>query len=91
MVEKHGHGYPWGSNNKPKSIGTATTSSPILARCRPSRPLGSKNKKSSIATVDTIDHLDVSVAHHTLPSSSLGNLFSFLAFAGAQCHEQQYL
>jgi hypothetical protein len=37
------------------------------------------------------DCLDVSVAHPTLPSLLAGNLFSFLAFAGAQCHEQQRL
>jgi hypothetical protein len=40
---------------------------------------------------DPADRLDVSVACPTLPSSSVGNLFAFLAFACAQCREQQCL
>jgi hypothetical protein len=58
---------------------------------RRGRQLGSKNKKPSTATADASDLLDVSFAHPTLPQSSTGNLFSFFAFAGAQCHEQQHL
>jgi hypothetical protein len=41
--------------------------------------------------MDPADHLDVSVAHPILPSSSSDDLFSFFSFAGAQCCEQQRL
>jgi hypothetical protein len=89
VVEKRGRDRPQGSKkNKPKSTGTAAASSSIPPKRRPGRPLGSKNRKSSAATADTVGHLDVSVSHHTLPSLSSGNLFSLFAFIGAQCHEQ---
>jgi hypothetical protein len=40
---------------------------------------------------DLANHLDVSVAHPIMSSSSSGDLFSFFSFAGAQCREQQRL
>jgi hypothetical protein len=86
-VEKHGRGHPRGSKNNPKSTLAAVASSSISAKRRPGRPLGSKNKKSSVATTDPADRLDVSVVHPTLPASSSSDLFSFFSFAGAQCHE----
>jgi hypothetical protein len=42
-------------------------------------------------TADLADHLDVSLAGPSAPSSSSGHLFSFFSFAGAQCREQQRL
>jgi hypothetical protein len=38
-----------------------------------------------------VDRHDVSVARPSSLSSSSGNLFSFLAFAGVQCRDQQRL
>jgi hypothetical protein len=91
MVEKHGRGRPRGSKNKPK-ISAVVASSLILAKRRRGRPLGSKNKpKTSAATVSTSEHLDVSLAQPILPQSSVGSLFTFFAFLGAQCYEQQRL
>jgi hypothetical protein len=90
-VEKRGCGRPHGSNNKPKSSLAVAASSSTPAKHRPGRPLGSKNKKSSLTIADPGDRLDVSAAHPILPSSSSGDLFSFFSFAGAQCHEQQHL
>jgi hypothetical protein len=90
-VEKHGRDRSCGSKNKPKSSIAAAASSLTPTKCCPGRPLGSKNKKSSLTTMDLVDRLDVSVAHPILPSSSSGDLFYFFSFAGAQCHEQQRL
>jgi hypothetical protein len=87
-VEKHGRVCPQGSKNKPKSTLVVAASLSTRAKCRPGRPLGSKNKESSRVMMDPADHLDVSVAHPTLPSSSSGDLFSFLSFAGAHYREQ---
>jgi hypothetical protein len=68
----------------------ASTSTP--ANRRHGRPLGSKNKvKISAAPTITDKHLDVSLAQPVLPQLSAGNLFSFFAFACAQCNEQQRL
>jgi hypothetical protein len=39
--------------------------------------------------VIAVDHLDVSFAQPSMPSSSSGHIFSFFSFAGAQCHEQR--
>jgi hypothetical protein len=92
VVEKRGRGRPRGSKNKPKlSLAMATTSSSTSAKCRPSRPLESKNKKSVIVTTNPTNHLDVSLVRPSAPSSSSGHLFSFFSFTGAQCHEQQRL
>jgi hypothetical protein len=90
-VEKRRRGHPRGSKNKPKSTLVVAALSSTPAKHRPVRPLGSKNKKSSAVMMDHADCLDVSVAHPTLPSSSSGNMFSLLYFAGAQCHEQHCL
>jgi hypothetical protein len=43
-VEKRGRGCQRGSKNKPKSSLATAASSSTLAKHRPSRPLGSKNK-----------------------------------------------
>jgi hypothetical protein len=86
-VEKHGRGHPRGSKNNPKSSLAAVASSSISAKRHPGRPLGSKNKKSSLVTMDPADRLDVSVARPILSSPSPGDLFSFFSFAGAQCRE----
>jgi hypothetical protein len=52
--------------------------------------VGSKNKvKASTTQASINEHLDVSVAHPNSPQPSAGVLFSFFAFAGAQCREQQ--
>jgi hypothetical protein len=90
VVEKRSPGRPRGSKNKPKTSATASAQSTLTKRRR-GRPLGSKNKKTSAAATSTTDHLDVGVAHHVIPQSSTGNLFSFFALVGAQCHEQQRL
>jgi hypothetical protein len=51
-----------------------------------------KNKpKAPFAPADVVEHLDVSLAHPDLPQISSEILFSFFAFTGAQCHEQQRL
>jgi hypothetical protein len=44
VVEKHGHGRPRGSKNKPKASAMDASSSTTLAKHRRGRPLGSKNK-----------------------------------------------
>jgi hypothetical protein len=87
IVEKRGHDRHRGSKNKPKYTLDIAASSSTPAKRRPGLPLGSKNKKPFVATTDPANHLDVSVARPTLPSSSSHNLFSFLAFAGAQCRK----
>jgi hypothetical protein len=81
---------PRGSKNKPKTSAATSLATTLAKRCR-SRPFGSKNKKSSAVMASTADLLDVSLAQPILPHSSAENLFSFFAFAGAQCHEQQRL
>jgi hypothetical protein len=54
--------------------------------------LGSKNKpNTSAATASTAEHMDVSLVQPILPQLSVGSLFSFFTFAGAQCYEQQRL
>jgi hypothetical protein len=91
-VEKSGRGHPRGSKNKTKlSLAVATTSSSTPAKCRPGRPLGSKNKKSAVVTVDLADHIDVCQAGPSVLSSSSHHIFSFFSFAGAQCREHQRL
>jgi hypothetical protein len=92
IVEKRDRDRPCGSKNKPKSSLAGAALSSTLAKHRPGRPIRSKNKKSSIVIADPTDRLDVSFAHpSTSSSSSSGNRFSFFAFAGAQCREQQRL
>jgi hypothetical protein len=91
IVEKRDHGRPRGSKNKTKSSLATAASSSTLAKRRPGHQLGSKNKKSYVATTDPTDRLDVSVVHPTLPASSSGDLLSFFSFAGAQCREQHCL
>jgi hypothetical protein len=91
-MKKRGRGRPRGSKNKPKSsfvVAAASSSTP--AKHHPGRPLGSKDKKSAVVTANPTDHLDVSLAGPSAPSSSSGHLFSFFSFAGAQCREQLHL
>jgi hypothetical protein len=79
------------AKNKPKAS-TAVASSSIPTKRHSGRPLGSKNKpNTSVATASTAKHLDISLAQPILPQSSVGSIFSFYAFAGAQCYEQQRL
>jgi hypothetical protein len=90
VVEKHGRGRPRGSKHKPKASIIDTSST--LAKHRHNRPLGSKNKvKTSAASTSTSEHLDVSLVQPILPQSPPRILFSYFAFAGAQCHEQHHL
>jgi hypothetical protein len=52
----------------------------------------SKNKvKASTTPTNTNEHLDVSLAQPNPLQPFAGVLFSFFAFAGAQCREQQRL
>jgi hypothetical protein len=87
MVEKHGRGRPRGRKNKPKTS-AAIASSSIPTKRRRGCPLGSKNKKTFASVASAAEHLDVSFAQPILPQSFTGSLFSFFAFAGAQCYEQ---
>jgi hypothetical protein len=88
MVEKHGRGRPRGSKNKPKEASMVISSSSAPVKRRPGRPLGSKNKpKASSSLAD--QSLDSATAHHIAPPPPSVNIFSFFAFAGAQCREQQ--
>jgi hypothetical protein len=91
IAEKCDRGRPCGSKNKPKSSLVVVASSSTPAKHRPSRPLGSKDKKSAIMTANSADRLDVSCARPSAPSSSSSDLFSFFYFVGAQCREQQHL
>jgi hypothetical protein len=91
VVEKHGRGHSQGSKNKPKASVVGISSS-TLDQCRRGRPLGSKNKvKTSVTPTNISKHSDVSLAQPNPPQPSTGALFSFFAFAGAQCREQQHL
>jgi hypothetical protein len=82
VVEKRGRGHPRGSKNKPKGASMTISSSSALVKS----PLGSKNKpKPSLANRP----LDTTAARHNTPPPSSGNIFSFFAFVGAQCCEQQ--
>jgi hypothetical protein len=49
--------------------------------------LGSKNKSKS-STSPANKSLDANVARRNTPPPSAGNIFSFFAFADAQCREQ---
>jgi hypothetical protein len=88
VVEKRGRGRPRGSKNKPKEASTAISSSSAPVKWCPGRPLGSKNKPKPSASLAT-KSLDAAAARHNAPPPSSGNIFSFFAFAGAQCREQQ--
>jgi hypothetical protein len=90
VFEKRGRGRPRGSKNKPKTSADASSVS-TPAKRHHDLPLGSKNKKLSAATAGIADLPDVSLAQPVLPQESTKNLFSFFAFAGAQCREQQRL
>jgi hypothetical protein len=90
MVENHGCGRPCGSKNKPKESAMAVSSSSAPVKRCPSRPLGSKNKPKLSASLAT-KPLDAAAICHNAPPPSFGNIFSFFAFARAQCHEQQHV
>jgi hypothetical protein len=66
----------------------AVSSSSAPVKQRPGHPLGSKNKPKPFASLAT-KPLDVAAALHNAPPPSSGNIFSFFAFTGAQCREQQ--
>jgi hypothetical protein len=88
MVKKHGCGCPRRSKNKPKESAMAGSSSSAPVKRCPGRPLGSKNKPKLSASLAT-KPLDVAVVRHNAPLPSSGNIYFFIAFAGAQCREQQ--
>jgi hypothetical protein len=88
VVEKRGCGRPRGSKNKSKVASMVVSSSSAPVKLCPSRPLGSKNKPKPSAYLGN-DPLDANAAHCNTPPPSSGNIFSFFAFAGAQCREQQ--
>jgi hypothetical protein len=88
IVEKRGRGRPRGSKNKPKESVMAGSSSSAPVKRWPGRPLGSKNKPKPSASPDS-KPLKATAARHNTPSPPFGNIFSFFAFAGAQCREQQ--
>jgi hypothetical protein len=90
VMEKHGHGHPRGSKNKPKDVSMVASSSAVPMKRRPGRPLGSKNKPkpSSFVAHQVVDAN--SVPRNASPPP-LVNLFSFFVIAGAQCREQQHV
>jgi hypothetical protein len=91
VVEKRGRGRPRGSKNKPNAYVMDASSLTPAKRCR-GCPLGSKNKvKAATTLTSTGDHLDISLAQPIMTQSSVGNVFSFFAFTGAQCYEQHRL
>jgi hypothetical protein len=85
VVEKHGHYRPRDSKNKPKEASMAVSSSSVPVKRSPSHSLGSKNKPKPSAFLAS-KPLDATAARHNPPPPS-GNIFSFFAFAGAQCYE----
>jgi hypothetical protein len=88
VVEKRGRGHSRGSKNKSKVTSMVVSSSSAPVKRCPGRPLGSKNKPKPSAS-PTNESLDANDARHHTPPPSSGNIFSFFAFAGAQCREQQ--
>jgi hypothetical protein len=88
MVEKRGHDLPCGSKNKSKGVSTTISSSSVRVKRCPGHPLGSENKPKPFASLAN-EPLDATTARRNTPPPSSGNIFSFFAFAGAQCREQQ--
>jgi hypothetical protein len=88
MEEKHGRGRPHGSKNKSKVASMAASSSSAPVKRCPGRLLGSKNKPKPSASLAN-EPLDAKGAHRNTHPPSSENIFSFFAFAGAQCREQQ--
>jgi hypothetical protein len=76
--------------NKVQATTAAASSTAPGKRCR-GRPLGSKNKKPSIATVCTSTTPDLGANHLILPQGSTGKVFFFFAFVDALCREWQRL
>jgi hypothetical protein len=74
--------------NIPATVAEISSSTPI--KRHRGYPLGSKKKVKTSATLTNVsEHLDASLAQQNPPQPSIGALFSFFAFAGAQCQEQQ--
>jgi hypothetical protein len=88
VVEKHGHGRPRGSKNKPKDVSMVASSSSALMKRRSGHPLGSKNKPKPSSSLANRS-VDANAARHNASPPPPVNLFSFFAIAGAQCREQQ--
>jgi hypothetical protein len=86
VVEKRGRGRPHGSKNKYKVASMVVSSSFVPVKQRPGHPLGSKNKPKSSA-YPANESLGANAARRNTPPS-FRNIFSFFAFAGAQCREQ---
>jgi hypothetical protein len=87
VVEKRGRGHPRGSKNKSKAATIDVSSSSAPVKQRHGCPLGSKNKPKSSASPAN-ESLDANAARRNTPPPSAGNIFSFFAFADAQCREQ---
>jgi hypothetical protein len=90
VVEKHGRGRPSGSKNKSRAATMDVSSSSATVKRSPGRPLGSKNKPKYFASPAN-ELLDANAARRNNPPPSAGNIFSFFAFAGAQCREQHHV
>jgi hypothetical protein len=84
LTEKRGHDRPRGSNNKPKDVSLAASSS-ASAKRRPGRTLGSKNKPKVSATTAP----GSSTAPRNPSPPPTAKIYSFFCIAGAQCREQQ--
>jgi hypothetical protein len=80
----HGRGRPRGSKNK-TTTNVAGSSSSVLVKRRPGRPVGSKNKPKVPCTT-----LGPS-ASPGITSPPQPKIYSFFCIAGAQCHEIQRL
>jgi hypothetical protein len=90
VMEKHGHGHPCGSKNKPKDLSMVASSSAMPMKRRPGRPLGSKNKsKPSCFAAREIVGASTAPRNDSPPPPV--NIFSFFVITGAQCHEQQHV
>jgi hypothetical protein len=88
VVEKRGRVRPRGSKNKPKEASMAISSSSVTVKRRPGHPLGSKNKPKPFVSLAN-QPLDAIAARHNAPPFPSVNIFSFFAFASAQCCEHQ--
>jgi hypothetical protein len=76
VVEKHGHGRPRGSKNKPKDVFMVALSSSAPVKRRPGRPLESKNKPK-YSTCLAKRSMDANSAHHDASPPPPVNVFSF--------------
>jgi hypothetical protein len=85
VVEKHGHGRPRSSKNKPKVASMVASSSSAPVKQCPGHPVGSKNKPKPSSSL-AHRPVDANTVRHSTPPV---NVFCFFAIVGAQCLEQQ--